>query len=78
MMLAAFAGHVLATHAPTLLGHPVDMSFVNFSLTQSGLFFYPYYVLFAASGFYLLTHGAIVALRALGVRLPADIARPGA
>jgi len=69
-LMAAFAGHVIATRGPGLLGHPADFSFVNFSLSQAGMLFYPYYFMLAVSGAYHLIHGVVVALRVVGVRLP--------
>lgn len=76
MMMAAFAGHVAATRLPSLYGTPVDHSLLGFSLTYAGVFFYPYYVLFAASGFYHLGNGAIGALRIVGARLPRGMTAP--
>ncbi len=75
-IMAAFFGHVIATRVPGLLGHPADFSFVNFSLTYAGVFFYPYYFLFALSGLYHLTHGTVVALRIVGARLPKWMTAP--
>jgi hypothetical protein len=75
-LMAAFAGHVAATRLPGLFGHPADFSFLTFSLTFAGAFFYPYYALFAASGLYHLTHGTIVGLRVLGVKLPRAATNP--
>ena len=72
-LMLAFVGHVAATRGPGLLGYPADLSFVHLSLAYAGVFFYPYYVLLGVGGAYHLTHGVIVALRALRVRLPAAL-----
>lgn len=69
-MMLAFAGHVSATRLPSLYGETVDFTFINFSLTYAGIFFFPYYVLLATSGLYHMTHGGIAALRIVGARLP--------
>jgi hypothetical protein len=75
-LTAVFAGHVVATRAPGLLGHPADFSFLTFSLRQLPGFFYPYYALFVVSGVYHLAHGLLVALRVFKVRLPGAATAP--
>ena len=72
----AFFGHVIATRSPSLLGHHVDYSFINFSMTYAGAFFYPYYTLLALAGLYHMTHGTIAALRIVGLRLPKRLTNP--
>ncbi len=72
-LMAAFAGHVAATRAPGLMGMPADFAFLSFSLSALPAFFFPYYVLLAASGCYHLAHGTLAALRVIGVRLPRGI-----
>ena len=70
-MLLAFTGHVIATRGPGLLFDlPADMSFLNYSLTYYGWFFYPYYVGLFVSGAFHLTNGVLLALRMLEVRVP--------
>jgi hypothetical protein len=76
MMMLAFAGHVAATRLPSLVGTPVDYSFIHFSLVYGGAFFYPYYAVFAVSGLYHLTHGTIAAARIVGARLPKTATSP--
>jgi hypothetical protein len=73
-LLLALYGHVLATRGGAwFYGMPADFSFLTFSLRHWPLYFYPYYALLFASGFYHLVHGAIVGLRLLGARLPASL-----
>jgi succinate dehydrogenase/fumarate reductase cytochrome b subunit len=75
-LMAAFVGHVIATRGPGLVGHAADFSFLTLSLETAPYFFYPYYVLFAASGFYHLGHGTVAALRIVGARLPKGATSP--
>lgn len=71
LLMLAFVGHVAATRGPGLLmDMPADFAFVNYSLVRAGAFFYPYYVLLAASGAYHLIHGVGVSLGVLRVRVP--------
>ena len=63
----AFAGHVLATRIPSLLGERVDFAFLTFTLRALPAVFYPYYSLLAMAGVYHLGHGTLAALRMLGL-----------
>lgn len=67
----AFAGHVIATRAPSLwYGLDPDFAFLHLSLSTAPYWFFPYYALLAFSGGYHLVHGVLVALDVLGVKLP--------
>ncbi|MBZ0120283.1 MAG: hypothetical protein K8H88_25050, partial [Sandaracinaceae bacterium] len=47
-LMAAYTGHVIATRlAPLAFGVTPDFTFLHYSLTSAGYFFYPYYALLA-------------------------------
>jgi len=69
-LFAAAAAHMVATRLPGLFGHPADFTFLTFSLSYAGIFFYPYYALLALSGLIHLAHGVPTALRVIGARVP--------
>ena len=76
-LVVVVVGHMLATRAPgVFLGIPADFSFLTFSLESMPLFFYPYYISFAFCGVIHVTHGTLLALRVLGLRLPSWATAP--
>ena len=79
-LLLVAAGHMLATRGVSffLLGRPVEMSYLTFSLTTMPLYFYPYYAGLVAAGSYHLVNGVLLALPTLGVRLPKGATSPHA
>ncbi|MGE0784394.1 MAG: hypothetical protein AB7S26_01800 [Sandaracinaceae bacterium] len=71
VLAVVFIGHASATRLPGLVfDQPGDFTFVHFSLSQFGFFFYPYYALFALAGVYHLVNGVIAAAPLVGLRLP--------
>lgn len=74
-MMAAFAGHVLATRIiPRLYNFPVDFQIVVATLAYpTGLFFYPYYVLLGSTGVYHSVYGTIRAASVFGVKVPENM-----
>jgi succinate dehydrogenase/fumarate reductase cytochrome b subunit len=75
LLLVALPGHALATRGPGLfLELPADFSFLRFSLETWPWFMVPYYIALYSAGIYHLLHGALLALRVLGLSVPAPSA----
>ena len=70
-LLLVIFGHIAATRLPTLLdGVHLGFIGVSFAVVYLPGFFYPYYTLLALTGLYHGTYGTVMALKALGVRVP--------
>ena len=77
VLLFFFIGHVAATRLPALLyDTPLGFAGVAFSFKWAPLWFWPYYSVFALSGWYHLLFGLGRALPLLGVRRGARLLTP--
>lgn len=79
-LLAVIVGHIAATRLPSVIdGVWLGFAGLSFTMDRFGFIFYPYYATLGLCGLYHGSYGAYLALRSLGVRLPAPAALgPGA
>jgi len=77
LLLFVIAGHVAATRLPAVLdGVAPDFAGVAFTFRWLPLWFWPYYSLFALSGWYHLLYGLALTLPQLGLRRAAWLLVP--
>jgi len=71
-LLVFVLGHVAATRLPSLLdGVWLGFAGLSYSMHMLPAYFYPYYVALGLCGLFHGSYGTYLALRALGVRMPA-------
>ncbi|MEM9462492.1 MAG: hypothetical protein AAGF11_50555 [Myxococcota bacterium] len=74
-LLIVIVGHIAATRLPSVIdGVWLGFAGLSFTMDRFGFIFYPYYLTLGLCGLYHGTYGTYLALRSLGVRLPAPAA----